>query len=141
MTAREYLGQAYRLEQRMKFNRDEIENLQELAISVSSSKFEEHYNATRNTDAPYIKTLMQIVELQDKMVLDLEQMVRFKAQVVEVISQLEDKDEYMILTYRYLKNYTWGMIADLLFVDERTVRRQHNKALAHVKLPENLIIL
>lgn len=66
MTAKEYLNQAYRLEQRIKLAKMEIEDLQELSCSVSSPGFEEHYNATRNTEAPFVKTLYKIMEMQDK---------------------------------------------------------------------------
>lgn len=48
MTAKEYLNQAYRLEQRIKLAKMEIEELQELSCCVSSPGFEERYNATRN---------------------------------------------------------------------------------------------
>ena len=43
MTAREYLGQAYRLEQRIRLKKEELENLRTLSVSVGSPGFDEHY--------------------------------------------------------------------------------------------------
>ena len=57
MTVKEYLGQAYLLNQRIKSDTIELEELRIMAQTISSPGFEEHYNATKNTDAPYIMTL------------------------------------------------------------------------------------
>ena len=67
MTAREYLSQAYRLEQRIVLLKDEIEALKEVMSSVSSPGLEEHYNATRNTDAPFVKTVEKLMEYQEEL--------------------------------------------------------------------------
>jgi DNA-directed RNA polymerase specialized sigma subunit len=141
MTAKEYLSQGYRLEQRIRLVREEITNLQELAGSVSSPGFEEHYNATRNTEAPFIRTISKIMELEDKQNDLLNQMLEFKQQMCEVINSVEELNESMVLYYRYAVNESWQDIGRRLFVDERTVRRWHNKALSHVTLPEKPMVL
>ncbi len=141
MTAKEYLSQGYRLEQRIRLVREEIDNLQELAGSVSSPGFEEHYNATRNTEAPFIRTIYKIMELEDKQNSLLNQLLAFKQEMCEVIDSVDDLNERMVLYYRYIGNESWQDIGKRLFVDERTVRRWHNKALSHVVLPENPMVL
>ena len=57
MTVKEYLRQAYLLDQRIKSYSIECDELRQMAQSISSPGFEEHYNASKNTDAPYIRTL------------------------------------------------------------------------------------
>lgn len=141
MTAKEYLSQGYRLEQRIRLVREEINNLQELTGSVSSPGFEEHYNATRNTEAPFIRTIYKIMELEDKQNSLLNQLLEFKQEMCEVIDSVDDLNERMVLYYRYIGNESWQDIGKRLFVDERTVRRWHNKALSHVVLPENPMVL
>ena len=141
MTAKEYLSQGYRLEQRIRLVREELVNLQELAGSVSSPGFEEHYNATRNTEAPFIRTIYKIMELEDKQNSLLNQLLEFKQEMCDVIDSVDDLNERMVLYYRYIGNESWQDIGKRLFVDERTVRRWHNKALSHVVLPENPMVL
>lgn len=141
MTAKEYLSQGYRLDQRIRLVSEEITNLQELAGSVSSPGFEEHYNATRNTEAPFIRTIYKIMELEDKQNDLLNQMLEFKQEMCEVIDSVNNLNERMVLYYRYVVNESWQDIGKRLFVDERTVRRWHNKALSHVTLPENPLVL
>ena len=52
MTAKEYLNQAYRLEQRIRLLKDNIEETRALSGSISSPGFEQHYNPNRPTEAP-----------------------------------------------------------------------------------------
>lgn len=118
MNAKEYLNQAYRLEQRIKLAKMEIESLQELACCTHSPGFEEHYNSTRNTEAPFIKTMYKIMDMEDAV------------------------DKWLqVLQYRYLYNWTWYRIADEIAADERTVRRWHNRVLSHFAVPDNPTII
>jgi DNA-directed RNA polymerase specialized sigma24 family protein len=141
MTAKEYLNQAYRLEQRIKLAKMEIEDLQELSCSVSSPGFEEHYNATRNTEAPFVKTLYKIMEMQDKVNKELDLLLKLKEEIKQVIMELSDQDEILVLKYRYLYNWAWARIGDEIYADERTVRRWHNRALSHIRVPDNPTIV
>ena len=56
MTVKEYLGQGYRLEQRIYLSQLELEQLRELAKTVSAVGYDEHFNASRSTSAPFEKT-------------------------------------------------------------------------------------
>lgn len=141
MTAKEYLNQAYRLEHFIKLEKEEIEYWQQLSIGISSPSFEEHYSSTRSTDAPFLKTVHKIMEYQDRVNERLNKLLVLKEQITEVINRVEDSDERVVLQYRYLKNYSWSRIGDLMAADERTVRRWHNRALAHVILPENPVVI
>ena len=66
MTVKEYLHQAYRLDHRIDSDIAEMERLRGMACSVSSPGFEEHYNPNRPTDAPYVRSLEKVWELQKK---------------------------------------------------------------------------
>lgn len=141
MRVKDYLQQGYRLEHRIRLVQAEIEELRELSTSVSSPGFEEHHNASRNTDAPYEKLILKIVSLEEKQAAMLEKLLSFKAELTEVIDSLEDKDERLVIHFRYIGNKTWVEIGDKLGWDARTVRRWHNKALAHLVLPETPTII
>lgn len=139
MTARAYLSQAYRLGNRIKLIKYRIMELRELASSVSSPGFEEHHNATRNTDAPYVRTLEKIMLLEDELDERLVQLLDLQKQIEDVIAEVEDIDLQMVLTYRYLKSLSWSKIGMELSIDESTARRWHDKALARVSVPEDAI--
>ena len=140
MTVKEYLGQAYLLDQRINSYTIECEELRLMAESISSPGFEEHYNASRNTDAPYIHTVEKLWEMEEKILQEQSTLVKLKSQIREVIAQV-DKPEYQtVLRYRYIHNYTWSCIAELVKADIVTVQRWHNKAISRIVLPENAIV-
>ena len=141
MTSKAYLDQAYRLEQRVRLDKEELEDLRTLAASVGSPGFEEHYNPNHASEAPFVKTLERIWEMEKKVNDELCLLLQLKGEIQSVINQLDNMDERLVLTYKYLKNYTWMRIGDELAADERTIRRWHSRALSHVKVPENPTII
>lgn len=141
MTVKEYLGQGYRLEHRIKMHKTEIEEMRELSMSISSPGFEEHYKGSKNVEAPFERFLIKIMELEQIQADMLERLLCFKQELISVINAVPNKDERIVLYYRYLKNFTWGRIGMELGADESTVRRWHNRALAHVVLPDNSTII
>ena len=68
-------------------------------------------------------------------------LICLKAQIREVIAQVDKSEQQAVLRFRYIHNYSWPMIADELGVDRGTVQRWHNKAVAKITLPENAIDL
>lgn len=142
MTPKEYLRQAYRLSQRIKLDTIEVNNLREMANSVSAIRYDrERVQTTRNMDAPFMRTLERLWDLEKKTADELELLSQLQKQVWEVIEAVPNTDERMVLKYRYLHNYTWEEIGEELSADERTIRRWHGQALQHVVLPENPITI
>lgn len=141
MTVKEYLNQAYLLDQRIHSNTIECDELRQMAQNISSPGFEEHFNASKSADAPYIRTLEKLWEMEEKVLQEQELLVNLKAQIREVIGQVEKSEQQAVLRFRYIHNYSWPMIAEELGVDKGTVQRWHNKAVAKIILPPNVIDL
>ena len=140
MTVKEYLHQAYRLDQRIKSDTMEAQNLREMAGSVSAIQYDkDRVQASRNTKAPFVRTLEKLWELEQKIARELEMLSDLKKQIREVIEAVPDTDERMVLKYRYIHNYTWEQIGNELCADARTIRRWHGNALLHAALPEEPI--
>lgn len=139
MTAKEYLRQAYRLDNRINSDIAEMERLQEMAGSVGSPGFEEHYNPNRPNEAPFVRCLEKVWDLEQKINSEIDRLIDLKAQMREVIATASNADEQMVLRYRYIHNMTWEQIGDELHADRTTVYRWHNSALNHVTLPEDPI--
>nr|DAU85643.1 MAG TPA: hypothetical protein [Caudoviricetes sp.] len=136
MTAQQYLSQAYRLDQRIQLDQAELDNLRTLAVSVGSPGFEEHYNPNRPTDAAFVKTLDQVWEMEQKISEELNRLLLLKQEILSVLSRIDDMDERLVLTYRYINNMSWTDIGEELCVSDRTIRRWHERALSHVVVPE-----
>lgn len=85
MTVKEYLRQAYRLDHRINSDIAEMERLREMADSVGSPGFEEHYNPNRPTEAPFVRCLEKVWDLEQKINSEIDRFIDLKAQMREVI--------------------------------------------------------
>ena len=65
MTSKEYLRQAYRLDHRINSDIKEMERLRDMAGSVSSPSLEERHNPDRPTEAPFVRCIMRVMELEE----------------------------------------------------------------------------
>ena len=139
MTPKEYLKQAYRLDHRINSDIAELGRLREMSTSISSPSLGEKVQTNRNTDAPFVKCLERIYSSEEKINEEIDLLVNLKEEIRSVIDMVSNTDERMVLRYRYIHNYTWEQIGDVLGADSRTVRRWHGQALGHVTLPENLL--
>ena len=97
--------------------------------------------AKKRKTAGYLRTLEKLWKIEEKILCEQEELVCLKAQIREVIAQVEKSEQQAVLRFRYIHNYSWPMIADELGVDRGTVQRWHNKAVARIVLPENAIDL
>ncbi len=142
MEIKYYLSQSYRLNQRIESNLLEIERLKEMSLSVSAICYDrEVVQTTRNTEAHFVKCLMKIDELRSEIDEEVKKLIELKKQIRDLVMSVQNTDEQMVLMYRYLHNYTWEQIGQVLFADSRTVRRWHKQALENLKVPENPICI
>ena len=141
MTVKEYLGQAYLLDKRIKSDTMELEELRMMSQTISSPGFEEHYNASKNTDAPYIRTLEKMFDMESKIMMEMNLLLELMEQIREVIGQVDKPEQQMILRCRYIHNMSWPKIGEELCADTVTVQRWHNKAIAKIELPDDAINL
>lgn len=139
MTAKEYLSQAYRLDQRINSNIEEISRLREMATSISSPSWGEKVQGTRSTEAPFVHCLEKIMDLEIIINKEIDTLIGLKKEIRTVIEAVQNTDERLVLRYRYIHNCTWEQIGNELNADARTVRRWHGEALLNVKVPENPI--
>ncbi len=135
MTAKEYLNQARHLNALIHCRLREIDYWRDLSSSVSGSGFEEHHNPNRPTDAPFVRCLEKIDEIQRSVEEKVAYLICLKEEINKAIDKLENRDEQLLLRYRYLDNCTWEEIAAMLNVSIRSVHRIHGMALQHFSVP------
>lgn len=122
MTAKEFLNQAYRLNELIDSDVEELERLLNLATRISGPNFGERVQTSRNPDPPFVRYLDDIVDMEQK--------------ITESLEKVENREERLLLTYRYLDNRTWEQIASMLSVSDRTVHRIHASALRNFSVPD-----
>lgn len=136
MTAKEFLRQAYRLNELINSDLEELESLRELSRSVSSPVLQEKVVGTKTNAAPFEKHVIKIVDSAKQIQQEVEHMVKIKTAIRDSINQMKDVDEKLLLRYRYINFLNWEEICVNLNVSMRTVHRLHSSALQHLKVPK-----
>lgn len=91
MTVKEYLHQAYRLDQRIKSDTIEAQNLREMAGSVSAIQYDkDRVQTSQITEAPFVRTLEKLWTLEKKIADELEKLSDLKKQIREVIEAVPE---------------------------------------------------
>ncbi|MBQ1819553.1 MAG: DUF1492 domain-containing protein, partial [Bacteroidales bacterium] len=119
----------------------EVERLRIMARSVNSPGFEAHYDPNHGAEAPFIRCLEKVWQMEEKINAEIDKLVDLKQQMRLAIGTVTNADEQMVLRYRYIHNKTWEQIGDELHADKSTVRRWHGAALQHIRVPEDPIII
>lgn len=136
MTAKEFLRQAYRLNELIDSDLEELESLRDLSRSISSPVLKERVSVTKTNAAPFEKHVIKIVDLEKQIEQEVEHLVKIKTDIRDSINQMEDVDEKLLLRYRYINFLNWEEICVNLNVSMRTVHRLHSSALQHLNVPD-----
>lgn len=95
MTAKQYLSQAYRLNERINSDLSELDRLRDLATSLSSVNYDGiRVSSTRSTEAPFEKTICKIIDAEKKINAEIDRLVDLKAEISGATMSL-------LLKYRY----------------------------------------
>ncbi len=135
MRAKEYLGQAYRLDQRIDSKIAQVATLNELATKCTSTLtgMPGSPNHGRSTMAEAVE---KIIDLQAEINRDIDRLVDLKREIITVIKAVEPPEYQTLLEKRYLCFMTWEQIAVDMNYGIDNIFKLHKKALACVAVPE-----
>ena len=137
MTTKEYLGQAYRLDQRINSKLEQVASLNELATKCTSSLTGMPRNPNRATST-MADAVGKIVDLQAEINRDIDQLVDLKREMVRLIKAIDNIECQTLLELRYLCFKTWEQIAVDMNYTIDNVYRIHRKALSVVTIPQSI---
>lgn len=135
MTAKEYLNQAYRLDQRIRSKQEQISTLNDLATSCSASMTGMPRNPNKG-GSRMADAVCKSVDLQDSIATDMQELVELKAEIISTIKAVDCIEYQLILEKRYISGKSWPEIAVDLGYKMRHLYKLHDEALAAVKIPE-----
>ena len=128
MTAKEYLSQARRLEQRIGSKLEQMATLRSLTQKVTTSLSGERVSHTRNVSS-LEDTILRLMETENEMNQSIDALLNLRLEIGKQISALDDPDCILVLEKRYLCYQSWEKIAADLACTVRWVHRLHAKAL------------
>lgn len=133
LTAKEYLSQAYRIDQRINSKLEQVQSLRELATKATAtlSDMPRSPSPSHHRMEDFIDKAM---DLELEINADLKTLIDLKREVVTIIKCVERTELQTILEMRYLCFETWEEIAVALHYDLRHIHRLHGRALEEVDL-------
>ena len=135
MRAKEYLGQAYRLDQRINSKLEQIASLDELATKCNLTLTGMPHNPDHGT-SNMAEAVSKIIDLQTEINYDIQKLVDLKREMVRVIKAVDNTEYQTLLELRYLCFKTWEQIAVDLGYNVRHVYRMHDEAVESIKVPQ-----
>ena len=139
MTAKEYLSQARLLNIEINSYMDELANLNKLVNSVPGCKFDtERVDGSKSLESPFMKYLIKINEMEQKIKKEVSRLVDLKAEISLVIVNVENTSYQILLRSRYISCKTWDEIAKSMYCSLDNVYKMHRKALQLVRVPKCL---
>jgi len=128
MNVREYLSQAYRLDQRINSKLEQVASLNDLATKCTSTLTGMPRNPNRGTST-MADAVGKIVDLQAEINRDIDTLVDLKRGIVALIKRVDNTEYQTILEKRYLCFMTWEQIAVDLSYSIHHLYKIHNAAL------------
>ena len=136
MNAKEYLSQAFHIDQRIDSKLAQVMRLRE-----SATKCTQTISDMPRASSPNLQTLestiCKIVDLENEINADIDKLVDLKAEARRVINEVSDPDQQLILELRYLCYKPWAEIMEALGYSEPTIYRLHGEALKKITIPSS----
>ena len=135
MNAKDFLNQAYLLDQQIKSKSEQIQSLNELATSCTATMTGMPHNPNRGTSR-MADAVCKIVDLQESIAADMKELVELKAEIIATIKAVECVEYQLILEKRYISGKSWPEIAVDLGYKMRHLYKLHDEALDSLRIPE-----
>lgn len=132
MTAKEYLGQAYRLDQRINSKLQQVESLRSLTQKVTASYDSEPVSHTRNVTS-LEDTIIRLMEAKEQVNQQIDELVKLKMDIAALIDRVRNESYRLILEKRYLCFLPWDQIASDLHYSRRWVLNKHDRSVEVVE--------
>ena len=125
---KEYLSQAFRIDQRIQSKIEQLTSLNDLATRATATYSDMPGSGTRRTDKME-NAILSIIELENEINEDICKLVDTKRDIVHRIKAVENPEYQTLLELRYLCFKTWEQIAVEMHYELRWLYRLHRRAL------------
>jgi seryl-tRNA synthetase len=129
LSAKDYLSQAYRIDQRINSKIEQVQSLRELAEKATATLSDVPPSKGSRNIHRMEDVIAKMVDLESEINADLTRLINLKHEIVTVIKCVENPELQTLLELRYLCFKTWEQIAVELHFDLRWVYRLHGRAL------------
>lgn len=135
MTAKEYLGQAYRVDLRIRCKMEQVQSLRELAIKASSTLSDMPKGSGYTSKADIVA---KIIDYENEINKEIKKLVKLKEDVTDAINSIPNAEQRTLLELRYLMFNKWEEIAIAMGYGIDNVYKIHKRALKNISKIKSL---
>ena len=132
MTIKEYLSQAYRLDQRINSKIEQLKRWQDLAIKATSTLSKTSSCSYENSHKME-DNMVKIIDLKNEINNDIDRLIDLKKDIMALINAVKNPEYQTLLELRYLCYKKWSQIAAEMGYDLRYIHKLHLRALSECK--------
>ena len=136
MTAKEYLSQAYRIDQRINAKLEQVMALRNLASKATGTLSDMPRSDTPNV-CRMEDIILKIIDSEHEINAEIDRLVDLKREMRVVIGAVGQPEFQTLLELRYLCFKTWEQIAVAMAYSIQHTYRMHEQALRAVVVPEH----
>lgn len=129
----EVFKDAYKIDKRVDSLLEEIQGIREKMCCVRAVSF--GHGGGRGNDASFVKDIIHMEILEEKLRAEFEKWLKVKGQVTSVLSGLSDPRESLVLRLMYIDGFSADKTGEILGLSRRTVWRIHDRALENAEWP------
>ena len=131
MSGKDYLSQAYRIDQRINSKLEQVQSLRELATKATATLGDAPASGSRNVHS-MSDIIDKMIDLENEINDDIDSLVDLKREIVTLIKRVKNPEYQTLLELRYLCFKSWEEIAVKMGYASRNVFNLHDKALKSV---------
>jgi len=132
MNAKEYLNQAYKLNNRINSKLEQLEVLKSLSMKVTSCFSDVKVIHESNEKSQMEKNLVKIIDLSVEINDEINELIRLKSEIAETIREVDDVNCELLLVKRYISGKSWEEIAEEMQYSISGIFRIHGEALKKI---------
>lgn len=133
MTAKNYLSQTYRIDQRINSKLEQITSLRELATKATSTISDMPHAPSKKLH-PMESIIVKMVDLEEEINSDIDDLVDLKRDIFSMIKEIKNPEYQTLLELRYLCYKSWEQIAVNMGYNIRYLYKLHDRALDECEL-------
>ena len=140
MTAKEYLAQAYRIDQRINSKLEQIVSLRELATKATSTLSDTPPSGSRNAHSME-GIIVKMMELENEINADIDVLIDLKKEIMSIIKKINNPEQQTLLELRYLCFKTWEQIAVDMGYSIQNAYKVHDRALENIIVQNDKMLI
>ena len=136
MDIKEYLTQAYRIDQRINSKMEQVSSLHALATKATATVSDMPGGGAKNIHKME-NIIIKIADLENEINEDIDELVDLKIAITKLIKSVDNQEHQTLLELRYLCFKTWEQIAVDMGYKVRHLYRLHEEALKNILKEES----